>query len=325
MCKWIKLLISLGVIGLLLAILPWRETWRAMSQVSLSTWLLVLLGFCGGHLLGAFKWRLMINVGRAKLSPFEAVKCYAAGLFSNLCLPTMVGGDIVRATLAGRITGQVEAVVLGGIADRLIDLIATGLLIGVAGLMIDHHLPGWWGPLFILGMLLATTVAGIGLVGIMARRLSAWPRRYRRRIAQVLLVLRTYRRRPQRALAALSFSILIQSEFILLNAWVGREMGIAVSNAVWFLTWTLAKLAGMLPISLGGLGVRDATLTTLLVPFGVAPTAGLAVSLIWQSVLIAGGMLSGLFWLAFEGKNSGDQAAVNRPDSLLSDFTQLPE
>jgi uncharacterized membrane protein YbhN (UPF0104 family) len=42
--------------------------------------------------------------------------------------------------------------------------------------------------------------------------------------------------------------------------------------------------------------VRDATLAALLASFGVPPAQSLAASLIWQSVMIAGGLLSGLVW-----------------------------
>ncbi len=66
--------------------------------------------------------------------------------------------------------------------------------------------------------------------------------------------------------------------------------------AVWFVVWPIAKLAGLLPISLGGLGVRDATLGALIAGFGVPAAQGLATSFVWQSILITGGLLSGLFW-----------------------------
>ena len=55
-------------------------------------------------------------------------------------------------------------------------------------------------------------------------------------------------------------------------------------------------LAGLLPVSLGGLGVRDATQGALLTGFGVPAARGVVASLIWQSVLIVGGLLAGLYW-----------------------------
>jgi uncharacterized membrane protein YbhN (UPF0104 family) len=52
----------------------------------------------------------------------------------------------------------------------------------------------------------------------------------------------------------------------------------------------------MLPLTFGGLGVRDATLATLLVPFGVPAAFGLVASLAWNTVLIGGALLGGVLW-----------------------------
>jgi uncharacterized membrane protein YbhN (UPF0104 family) len=78
---------------------------------------------------------------------------------------------------------------------------------------------------------------------------------------------------------------------------MGRSVGIEVPLAVWFLVWPLAKIASLLPISLGGLAVREASLAALLVPFGVPVARSVVCSLLWQTVLIAGGLLGGLTWL----------------------------
>jgi uncharacterized membrane protein YbhN (UPF0104 family) len=86
---------------------------------------------------------------------------------------------------------------------------------------------------------------------------------------------------------------------------------------VWFLVWPLAKLAGLLPISLGGLAVREATLAALLAPFGVPIALGVVCSLLWQTVLIAGGLLGGLAWLGL-GRRGPDAAAPLRDLKLGS-------
>jgi uncharacterized membrane protein YbhN (UPF0104 family) len=110
-----------------------------------------------------------------------------------------------------------------------------------------------------------------------------------------------------------ALSLLIQSAFVLLNAWIGRSIGIHVPLAVWFLVWPLAKVAGLLPISLGGLGVRDATMGALLTTFGVTMASGVVASLIWQSVLIVGGLIAGGFWWTQRRRaHTGDTIRVTR-------------
>jgi len=85
----------------------------------------------------------------------------------------------------------------------------------------------------------------------------------------------------------------MQVWFVVLNIFIGQSLGIDVAGAVWFFTWSLAKVAALVPISLGGLAVRDAAFAALIAPFGVPLTTGVVASLIWQSIVISGGLAAG--------------------------------
>lgn len=292
----IRIVGTLGVLVVLAIVLPWSEVRTAVGRMSASVWLGVLLGFLVGHQLGVFKWRLMVNTGRGNLGIGDAVRCYAAGLFANLCLPSIVGGDVLRATLAGKATRRPEAAVLGGVADRLIDVFTLGSLIAVGGLLAGQAVPGWGWRLMTLAIVLGGVVAAVAAPWLVRRPLSRWPARLRRPVGRSLVAWRRVVRNPGAAATAFVMSLAIQAGFVLLNAWIGSAVGINIDLAVWFLVWPLAKLAGLLPISMGGLGVRDATLGALMVPLGVAPALGVVASLIWQSVLIAGGLIGGAIW-----------------------------
>jgi uncharacterized membrane protein YbhN (UPF0104 family) len=141
-------------------------------------------------------------------------------------------------------------------------------------------------------------VAGLAVLPFALRRpLARWPRRLRRPLGRSLVAVRRLRRNPGTAAAGLGLALVIQSGFVLANAWMGRSIGIEVPLAVWFLVWPLAKIASLAPISLGGLAVREASLAALLLPFGVPVARSVVCSLLWQTVLIGGGLLGGLVWL----------------------------
>lgn len=303
-----KVLVSFGVLALLLVMLPWDDLWGALRRLSPGVWLGVFAGFVSGHLLGVLKWRRMLRAGRAALGAADAIRCYAAGLFANLCLPSIVGGDVLRAVLAGKSTGRPEAVVIGSIGDRLCDMISLALLAAVGALFARASLPGWGANVVGVLLLVGTATLVLFLPLIARRPIDRWPARFRRPVGRTLVALRRLVRAPGAALTVIALSLTIQTGFVLLNAWIGGTVGIDLPVAAWFFAWPLAKVVGLLPVSLGGLGVRDAALGVAIGSFGPPVASGVAVSLIWQSVLIAAGLLAGLVWFIL-GRRAAEPAA----------------
>jgi hypothetical protein len=86
-------------------------------------------------------------------------------------------------------------------------------------------------------------------------------------------------------------SLIVQAAFVLTNVWLARQAGVDAGLAAWFVAWPLSKLIAVLPISLGGLGVREAALVSLLTPYGADGTAVLASGLLWQAVLAVSGLV----------------------------------
>src|SRR5216683_1771271 len=60
------------------------------------------------------------------------------------------------------------------------------------------------------------------------------------------------------------------------------------------LAWPLAKIAAVMPITQGGIGVREAALVVLLAPFGAPASQVLATGIVWEGVIITAGLLAGL-------------------------------
>lgn len=294
---WIKVLVSTALLVAVFVVVPWHQMREAVLRLSGPVWLGVMGGFLAGHALGIDKWRRFVNVGRAGLSGLDAALCYCAGLFANLCLPSIVGGDVLRMGLAGRITRRPEAVLWGGVMDRVTDTLALILLALGGGLLARQALAGWMATLLNASLVLTIGVALVAVPFVARRRLAAWPRRLRRPIARSLVAFRQLGRQPAVATLGLLKSLTIQGGFVLLNAWMGGQIGIDVPLAVWFLTWPIAKIASLIPISLGGLAVREASLAAAMLPFGVPAAVAIVASLLWQTVLIASGLVGGLVWL----------------------------
>jgi len=99
---------------------------------------------------------------------------------------------------------------------------------------------------------------------------------------------------PAYVLLALSLGVALQTSFVLLTVVIAAGCGLHLPLRVWLFAWPLAKLAALLPVTQGGIGVREVALAALAAPFGAAPVLTVAVGLVWEGIIIAGCLLAGL-------------------------------
>jgi uncharacterized membrane protein YbhN (UPF0104 family) len=130
--------------------------------------------------------------------------------------------------------------------------------------------------------------------------LSGRSLRFRRRLARFGHAFRSVQRQPQVVIFGWVLGLLIQGTFILLNALLAISCGLFLPLRVWLFAWPLAKLAALLPLTQGGMGIREAVLVALLLPFGAPSSLTLASGLIWEGIIIAGGLMAGAVALALQ-------------------------
>jgi uncharacterized membrane protein YbhN (UPF0104 family) len=130
--------------------------------------------------------------------------------------------------------------------------------------------------------------------------------RFRRRLARLRHALRSVSSRPHILVAGWLAATVIQSTFLVLTAWLAAACGLKLPLRVWLFAWPLAKLAAVLPLTQGGIGVREAALVALLAPFGAAGTLVLASGLVWEGIVVTGGIIAGLTAFLASRRNQGN-------------------
>lgn len=300
--SWKRTALRLGgsavALGLLLWMLPLDQLWAAMRRLPLWVFLLTLAGYMVAHVVATMKWRMMVNTAGAGLGFALAVRCYFAGLFGNVFLPSIVGGDLIRAGLAMRSAQHRAGALLASLVDRMLDVLALGLLAGFGALMVPRALDERSRRVFLaLAAVFVVLALGVALLVAMfpPRKFS---HRRRRKLVKLRQAVRAMARRPGRVAGVLALAICIQGSFAVLNAWIGKWCGLDIPLYVWLFAWPLGKVSAMLPVTQGGIGVREAALAALLLPFGVPAVLSVAVGLIWQLVVVSGGLLGGGIALA---------------------------
>ena len=286
-----RAIVSIGILTALLYFLPVEKLLHAMSSVPISSWLVVILGFITGHIVSAYKWRLLLTATGVSITAPAAIKAHAAGLFANLCLPSIVGGDVIRAGMIVKEKGQLAEVSVGSLMDRLNDTVALVVIAGIAGLFIQAG--DGLGSAFnaVAGLVLGLVFLGlIFIYKVSAHRL---PKPLIPITKKIQTAFKAFLAMPQYLIGAFFMSVGIQCAFVGLNIHIAIAIGIDIDIVLWFWAWPFAKLIALTPISLGGIGVREVALAGLLTPFGVDTALSVAQSLSWEAILIVTGVVAG--------------------------------
>src|SRR6266478_476643 len=292
--RWGAALLILGILFHLLPVDPLR---KALSQVPLTRFFAVLLIYFVAVTGGITKWHTVVNSAGAQLSFAASAQCYTSGLFGALFLPSIIGGDVARLAVGISHSPRPAAVITGNVADRFLDVAAQLTLVSLGLMLLPGSLPV---PLqapakrvLFAGVLVAAILFGL-VVALRRPIMRGRSIRIRRRLAQLRQAIRAVSRRPWRLVLAWLLGTSVQGTYVLLTALLGLACGLDLPLRVWLFAWPLAKIAAVMPITQGGIGVREAALVVLLAPFGAPASQVLATGIVWEGVIISAGLLAGL-------------------------------
>jgi uncharacterized membrane protein YbhN (UPF0104 family) len=285
---------AIVVLAILFHFLPVQQVGAALRLLPIYLLVIVLVGYLSSHFIASMKWRLMVNLAGSDLSVPQSLRCYFAGLFSVLFLPSIVGGDVVRAALALRMGRSKTAVIFGSLLDRILDFLALASLTILGALLVPGSLSASSRRIFFLaggGATILIVTAALILLLFPARRFSF---RLRRKLVRLREAQREMSAHPVFVLIAFFLAICVQTAFIVLTAGLANAAGLHLAFRVWLFAWPMAKVSALVPLTQGGIGVREAALAGLLLPFGAPAAMTVAVGLAWEGITIAGALIGGL-------------------------------
>jgi len=323
--KWRGSLLRIGGSVLLLAMLFWilpvDKLWAAIRRMPPGLFLGVLCLYLTAHALASAKWRMMVNLAGAGLNFPQAAQCYFTGLFGNVFLPSIVGGDVVRAGLALRWGKNRAGTVFGSLMDRLLDIASLGMLAGIGALLLPGALDAQSRKIFFGLAAVFALGGGAGLALILLTPVRKFPFKVRRKLAKLRHAMRSMASQPLRVGLALALAVLIQGTFATLTSILAKPCGLNLPLHVWLFAWPLAKVAALLPFTQGGIGVREAALAGLLLPFGAPAVLTVAVGLVWEVLLVIGGLIGGttaLLLSRVNGRGSQGKTGAAQPLTVPS-------
>jgi uncharacterized protein (TIRG00374 family) len=233
------------------------------------------------------RWRLIASSLQMPGKYFSFVQMYFAGMFCNIGLPSLVGGDVIKAYMVSRKSGKSLHLGLASVLqDRAAGLISL-LLYGSAAAVI--HPIFWRGfPLWLFYLLTWIAIAAVFALVIkgdgLYRKCLSTPQNASRlkifkAIAEFHQALGSRKMRPGAFFRIVLYSF-INSALVL---WTFQQVTFAVGTKVEIVPFSalfpLVTLATMMPITLSGIGVREWVYVEALSLVGIPRGLGLIISL----------------------------------------------
>ena len=310
----IRILMSVGLLYLSLRNIQFDALRARLTDFGFGWFALALLATLLQVVLSAFRWCEVAKRCDAPLESGRAIKFNLIGTFFNQTLPSSIGGDAMRLWLFGRIAGWREAT-YSVLVERAIGLIALAIII-VGSLPWSYPLitsPKGQAALVIIGAAALASSLGFLLIGSLSWPWLKhwWPLRHVHACGEIAnKVLFNARSGPK--VAALSLAIHMLA---VVAAWCCvMAIHASASFAQIFLLIPPIMLITMLPISIAGWGVREASMTVAFGYAGLMTADGTVVSILFGIVTFIAGALGGLVWVSSPEKRAKAAAIVPRLD-----------
>lgn len=246
---------------------------RARYGILVFSFLTLLAGAC----VGTLSWYYVLRVRIPDVALRDVFASYWTGLFFNSFLPSSVGGDVIKAYRTVRSYREPGFVITSILVDRVINLlvlVSIGILASLLALK-RMWLAGWWCGTVSVAVALAGFLSR-GMIRRLANRRRDGPSGRMAKLAVPLLELAASPRHfGPVLLAALGsqFCKITQNLFVIHALHLSIPMGYA-----YFLIPVFGVVSAV-PVSIGGLGVRELVAQGLANPLGVDMTAMAALSL----------------------------------------------
>ncbi len=266
--------------------------------------------------VGVLRWCEISAECGAPLPTRQAMRFNLIGTFFNQTLPSSIGGDAVRLWLVARGGAGWRAATYSIFVDRAVGLIALAIII-VATLPWSYRLIGdTQGRAALLLIDFAALAGGLGFLVFGALPwgwLKRWWATHHLHACAVIANKVIFSRARGPKVAALSLLVHVLTVVI---AWcVVQSIAAPVSFGQTFQLIPPVMLITMLPISIAGWGVREATMGLAFGYAGLMTSEGVNVSLFFGAVSFIVGAFGGLVWIFSAEKAAQGSKPIEAPPS----------
>ena len=307
---YLRLLMSAGLFAVLLTKIHFDDF--VPPHHTSGTWVflaagILLMGF--SFVLAAWRWQRVLAVFGHHVRLRTLTKHYLAGQFVGNLLPSTVGGDVLRVSRSSSDTGNTTEAFAAVVLERLTGFVVLPVLV-LAGFVAMPSL--FDEPRSSLALIIAGgTVVFLAVILFLAGHPKAAGRfadhdNWMRAIGAVHIGVDRLRRDRKDAAIALLAALAYQIVVIASVYCAFHVVDVRVPNASVLAYVPAVAMAQVVPITIGGLGVREGLLAFLFHPLGVPTGRAVAIGLLWYGMTLVVSLLGAPAFAVGHKKSGAD-------------------
>ena len=288
---WRQVVLSVGVTGVILWRVPFADLRAAFRNLEFGSLLLAIFCVLVLLVLRAYKWHcLMAAVGNFSLR--QSLRTMFGGFGLGLITPGRIG-ELGRCIFVRKDERTLVAILT--MLDRSLDFWALLTLVGASLFLVVSNPAAVFG----LAVWVALLPMVLGAPGLLAHLSQASvverrSRHLRGSLSEVASALPPSQMLKYAVMSLGAMWVELSSFFFLLRAFSPTGFTSAVA------TYPYIVLAGDLPISFSGVGIREGVAALLLSPYSVPSGAAVGAALLWFVLGILFPAVLGIAWLSWE-------------------------
>ncbi|KPK96979.1 MAG: hypothetical protein AMJ95_11620 [Omnitrophica WOR_2 bacterium SM23_72] len=307
--KVISFLIRVGISIILLVVLmkfnkiDVKEVSAAIRGVDRLALIFSFLIMFACYVWCLFRWEMLLKALKIQLPLSRVITSFSGGAFFNLFLPSAIGGDLMRSIDLATHTKRPKEVIATVFLDRLsgyIGLVILALISLILGWRLIQDKGVLW-ALFVISAFLAL-ILFVLFNNFMFSKISRLLDRFHAGKTGELLKdlhreIHYFREHKRTIIISVIISILVQAHAPLTFFVIARALGLKLNIIYFFIFLPVVGAITMLPISIGGLGLRETMTTLFFAKVGVDTHLALTMAFLNSFFIFVIGGLGGLIYV----------------------------
>jgi hypothetical protein len=300
----LKAVVSVGLLGLLFSRVDVSRLWAVAREASLAWLGLGLALYFAMVLASAVRWGVLLRAQHVRLPFSFLTQSFLVATFFNNFLPSNIGGDVIRIADTARAAGSKTLATTVVLIDRGLGLLGLALMAATGASLISRVAlepvgPGLLWAGFGLGAMVAAPAL---LIPETATKLLQPLRVFHQewvdaRIEKLTYALTRFKETPAALAVCFLGAVAVQGILVLFYVAVARSMNIPIGFAELAVIVPISFIVQMVPVSLNGFGVREATFGFYFTRLGLPLESALLVSFVGAALIMLFSLSGGVAYL----------------------------